>query len=60
MTNLSTSLIAGVCSAIMDSGFQGSAEEYVKLNLGKEFNDLTVCEAETLIMQLIKVKTDPS
>ncbi|RPH41486.1 MAG: hypothetical protein EHM87_19575 [Burkholderiales bacterium] len=41
-----------VCSVIMDAGYIGSAEDYVKQYYGKSFDELTVCEAEMIVRQL--------
>lgn len=45
-------LLCQVCSVIQDTGFIGSAEDYVKEFYGKPFADLTVCEAEMIVRQL--------
>jgi len=45
-------LLGKVCSVIQDTGFVGSAEEYVKQFYGKEFKDLTICEAEMIVRNL--------
>lgn len=50
--NLSSELIGQVCSAIMDTGFVGSADDYVKHFYGKPFVDLTTYEAEMIIRTL--------
>lgn len=49
---LSFNLLSQVCSAIQDTGFMGSAEDYVRQFYGKAFADLTVCEAEMIVQQL--------
>lgn len=49
---LSFKLKAEVCSAIQDTGFIGSAEEYVRTFHKKEFGELTVCEAEMIVRTL--------
>lgn len=41
-----------VCSVIQDTGFLGSAEQYVRKYYGKSFADLTVCEAEMIVRTL--------
>ena len=43
-------LKAEVVSVIQDTGFPGSAEEYVHKYYRKEFDELTVCEAEMIIL----------
>jgi len=48
-SQLSTKLMAEVCSVIMDTGFIGSADDYTKAYYGKPFNELTVCEAEMIV-----------
>jgi len=45
-------LLGKVCSVIQDTGFVGSAEEYVKQFYGKEFSELTICEAEMIVRTL--------
>jgi hypothetical protein len=50
--NLPFKLLGEVCTVIQDTGFVGSAEEYVKQFYGKEFKDLTVCEAEMIVNML--------
>jgi len=50
--NLPFKLLAEVCTVIQDTGFVGNAEEYVKQFYGKEFKDLTVCEAEMIVNML--------
>lgn len=45
-------LMAEVCSVIQDTGYVGSAEEYVQTFYGKPFVDLTICEAEMIIRNL--------
>lgn len=49
---LSFELMGQVCSAIQDSGFVGSAAEYVREFYNKPFSELTTCEAEMLVRQL--------
>jgi len=41
-----------VCVVIQDTGYLGSAEDYVREFYGKAFNELTTCEAEIIIRQL--------
>jgi hypothetical protein len=36
----------------MDTGYVGSAEEYIKEFYNKEFDELTTCEAEILVRTL--------
>jgi len=45
-------LLGKVCSVIQDTGYLGSAEDYVKQFYGKEFSELTVCEAEMIVRNL--------
>jgi hypothetical protein len=45
-------LLSQVCSVIQDTGFIGSAEDYVKQFYGKPFAELTVCEAEMIVRTL--------
>lgn len=52
MEKLSFNLRAKVCVVIMDTGYVGSAEEYVREYYNKEFDELTTCEAEILIRTL--------
>ncbi len=52
MEKLSFDLRSKVCVVIMDTGYVGSAEEYVKEFYNKEFDELTTCEAEILIRTL--------
>lgn len=49
---LSSELLAEVCSVIQDTGFKGSAEDYVKQFYDKTFAELTVCEAEMIVANL--------
>jgi len=49
---LSSDLRGKVCIVIMDTGYVGSAEEYVKEFYNKEFDELTTCEAEILVRTL--------
>ena len=41
-----------VCVVIMDTGFIGSADDYVKTYYGKPFSELTVNEAEMIVRTL--------
>jgi hypothetical protein len=41
-----------VCSVIQDTGFIGSAEDYVKEFYGKPFAELTIWEAEMIVRNL--------
>jgi hypothetical protein len=50
--NLTPKLIEEVCCVIMETGFVGNADEYVKQFYGKPFVDLTTCEAEMIIRTL--------
>lgn len=50
--NLPFKLYGEVCSVIMDTGFIGSAEDYVQQFYGKPFAELTVCEAEMIVRML--------
>lgn len=52
MEKLSFDLRAKVCVVIMDTGYVGSAEEYIKEFYNKEFDELTTCEAEILVRTL--------
>lgn len=45
-----------VCSVIQDTGFIGSAEDYVQKYYGKPFSELTVCEAEMIVRTLSNKK----
>jgi len=45
-------LFREVCSVILDTGYAGSAEEYVQEFYGKPFAELTVCEAEMIVRTL--------
>jgi hypothetical protein len=47
-----SSLMYEVCSVIMDTGYIGSAEDYVKEFYNKDFSELTVCEAEMIVRTL--------
>lgn len=49
---LSPKMRFDVVDAIIESGYAGCAEEYVRERYGKTFNDLTVCEAEMIIKNL--------
>lgn len=49
---ISPELMKEVCSVILDTGFSGSSEEYVKVFYGKPIEELTTCEAEMLVNQL--------
>ena len=50
--NLSFKLKSEVCIVIQDTGYIGSAEDYVKEFHGKLFDELTVCEAEIIVRTL--------
>jgi hypothetical protein len=52
MEKLSFDLRSKVCVVIMDTGYVGSAEEYIKEFYNKEFDELTTCEAEILVRAL--------
>ena len=41
-----------VCSVIQETGFVGTANEYVKIYYGKSFEELTYVEAELIVRQL--------
>ena len=45
-------LLGELCSVIQDTGFVGSAEEYIQQFYNKSFEQLNVCEAEMIIMRL--------
>ncbi len=45
-------LLCEVCSIIQDTGYIGSAESYIKEFYGKDFSQLTACEAEMIVRQL--------
>ncbi len=45
-------LLGDVCSVIQDTGFVGSAEDYVQQFYGKSFAELTVNEAEMIVRTL--------
>jgi hypothetical protein len=45
-------LKAEVCSVIQDTGYVGSAEDYIRQFYGKGFDELTVNEAEMIIANL--------
>ena len=49
---LSLKLLGEVCSVIADTGYLGSAEEYVREYYGKSFQELTQCEAEMIVKNL--------
>jgi len=49
---LSLELLGEVCSVILDTGFSGSAEDYVKTYYGKPLSELTVNEAEMIVRNL--------
>lgn len=51
---LATNLRMEVVSTIMDTGFHGTAEEYVQKYYSKTFDELTQCEAELMIKILRK------
>jgi hypothetical protein len=55
MAELSFDLKMEVIAVIMDTGFAGSAEDYIQKFYGKEFDALSVAEAE-LIVQVLKDK----
>ena len=45
-------LMGKVCSVIQDTGYLGSADDYIKEFYGKPFAELTVCEAEMIVRNL--------
>ena len=49
---LSPKMRFDVVDVIIESGYAGCAEEYVKQFYGKTFDELTVCEAEMIIKNL--------
>ena len=51
-SNLPPDLLEKVCIVIMDTGFAGSADEYVQQYYGKPFAELTICEAEMIVRTL--------
>ena len=50
--NLTPKMIEEVCCVIMETGFVGSADDYVKKFYGKEFVELTQVEAEMIVNNL--------
>jgi hypothetical protein len=50
--NLTPKLIEEVCIVIQETGFLGSAEDYIRKFYNKEFIELSVCEAEMLVNSL--------
>ena len=50
--NLTPKMIGEVCCVIMETGWLGNADEYVKQFYGKPFVELTMCEAEMIINTL--------
>jgi len=49
---LNSELLREVCCVIMDTGFAGSAEDYVRKYYNKPFAELTVNEAEIIVQTL--------
>lgn len=46
---LPQNLLYETVNVILQTGFAGSAEEYVQTYYGKDLKDLTVCEAEMIV-----------
>jgi len=50
--SLPSKLKRQVVDVIMQTGFSGNAEEYIRTFYGKAFDELTICEAEMIIGNL--------